>query len=232
MSLFKVVTVMSLIFFPVSVATQTLPLTEKTEATSRSVPNSLRGKHAIELGIGLLSEVRSSTAVSAGNMTTESDANGLIGSIIYTYWLEDNVGIHITTGVLDVDATTAVDGSETFVEASTVVPMLFGVKYQPFGHPIGDTMRPYLSASVGPYFGFASDVRTGATTSTRSYTETTVGSRLGIGADLSLSKLFTLGIGIGYHFVDDFNRRIGSAKNYSSPDFSLSVGIVFGRGRQ
>jgi hypothetical protein len=221
-----------LLLLSVSIVAPTLMFAEVTEAVNQLPPNSLAGKHTIELGIGLLSEIRASTEVSTGNTITESDANGLIGSIAYTRWLEDDVGIHITSGVLDVDAATAVNGSETFVEASTVVPLLFGVKYQPFGRAIGDAMRPYISASAGPYFGFSSNVRTGESAETESYSETALGARIGAGVDLSLSRLFTLGLGAGYHFVDDFNRRIGTEKNYSSPDFSLSFGIVFGRGKQ
>jgi hypothetical protein len=61
-----------------------------------------------------------------------------------------------------------------------------------------------------------------------SYSETAIGSRLGIGLDLILAKRFTLGAGLGYHFVSDFEKRIGSEENHSSPEFSLSFGIVFG----
>jgi len=221
-----------LMFLSVSITAQTLLLAEMTEAVSPLTSSSLAGKHSIELGIGLLSKVRSSTEVSMGNTTTESEANGFIGSIAYTRWLEDNVGFHITSGVLDVDASTATNGLNTYVEASSVVPLLFGVKYQPFGRAIGEAMRPYISASVGPYFGFSSNVRSGTSAGTESYTETALGARIGAGVDLSLSRLFTLGIGAGYHFVDDFNRRIGTEKNYSSPDFSFSFGIVLGKGKQ
>ncbi len=79
--------------------------------------------------------------------------------------------------------------------------------------------------------GLGIGVRTGASTATESYSETALGSRIGVGADLALSKLFTLGVGVGYYLVTDFERRVGSEKNYSSPDFSLSFGVVFGRGK-
>jgi len=232
MSIFRAVIAIILITFPVSVAAQTLTLAEKTETTSPSVSNSLRGKHGIELSIGLLSEISASSEVSAGNVTTKSEANGLMGSIAYNYWLENDLAINVLVGLLDVDATSTVDGSDTFVEFSSVSPMLFGVQFQPFGQAVSDVLRPYFSASVGPYFGHSSNVRTGVNTETESYTETALGSRFGAGADLSLSRLFTLGVGLGYHLVNDFNKRIGAKKNYSSPDFSLSLGIVFGRGKQ
>lgn len=61
--------------------------------------------------------------------------------------------------------------------------------------------------------------------------ETALGSRLAVGVDLSLFRWFKLGFAGGYHFVTDFENRIGSEKNYSGPEFSLSLGIVFGKGK-
>jgi hypothetical protein len=223
--------IISLVVIVLSIITLNGLLVGETEAVTRSYINPIRGRHSIELGIGLLSKVRSTTDVSSGNTITESEANGFIGSITYTHWLEENVAVHITTGALDVDATTVVNGSDTFLEASTVVPLLFGIEVQPYGRAISDALRPYISASAGPYFGFTSDAYSGTSTCTESYSETTLGARVGGGVDLALSRYFSLGIGAGYHFVDDFNRRIGTETNYSGPDFSLSFGVVFGSGR-
>jgi hypothetical protein len=231
MSKRKTLIISSLTVISLSIAPLSGLLVGETEAVTRSYLNPIRGRHSIELGIGLLSKVRSMTDVSTGNTITKSEANGFIGSITYTHWLEENVAFHITTGALDVDATTEVDGSETYVEASTVVPFLFGIEVQPYGRAISDVMRPYVSASVGPYIGFSSDVRSGIRDEAESYSETTFGARVGGGVDLALSRYFSLGIGAGYHFVDDFNRRIGTETNYSGPDFLLSFGVVFGSGR-
>ena len=72
----------------------------------------------------------------------------------------------------------------------------------------------------------------GATTAVESVSETALGSRLAIGLDISLSRLFRVGFGAGYRLVTDFENRIGSEKNHSSPEFSLSFGIVFGKGKK
>jgi outer membrane protein W len=216
--MFKAGVVCLLVTFPISVGAQTATSPEKA----------LRGKHRVELGIGLLSGVSSSTEVSAGGVTTRSDADGLVGSIAYTYYFSHDFGINVSVGLLGADATTSVSGSEVIVESASVVPLLFGVKYQPSKLTLGNVLRPYASASVGPYFGSASNVRAGAATSTESYSETALGSRLGIGMDLLLGKLLTIGVGIGYHVVSDFENRIGQEKNYSSPEFSLSFGVIFG----
>lgn len=232
MSLVKAVVVISLIAFPISVMGQTLPAAQEAKSADRSASESLRGKHGIELTMGLLSGVSSTTEVYPGDVSTKSEANGLIGSIGYTYWLEDDWAISVSTGVVDADATVSAGGGGTFVESAAVVPILFGVKYQPSRLIDSDVVRPYLSASVGPYLGFASNVWTGTVTSVESRAETALGSRIAVGVDVSLSRLFRLGIGGGYHFVTDFENRIGSEKNHSSPEFSISFGIVFGKGRK
>lgn len=232
MSLFKTAVVISLMVFPVSVMGQTLPTPQETEPADRPASNSLRGKHYIEVTAGLLSGFTSTTEVSAGGVTTGSEANGFLGSIGYTYWVENDWGITISAGVSDVDATVSTSGSGTSVIAAEVMPILFGVKYQPSGLIDSDVLRPYASVSAGPYLGSSSEVRTGITTVVEARSEAALGSRLAIGVDLSLFKWFKLGFAGGYHFVTDFENPIGSEKNYSTPEFSLSFGIVLGKGKK
>ena len=232
MSLFKALVVISLMAFPISVMGQTLPTPDETASADRPVSNSLRGKHCIEVTAGLLSGITSTTEVSAGNVTTKSETDGFIGSIGYTYWFENDWGITFSVGVSDVDATVSTSDSGTSVISAVVVPMLFGVKYQPSGLIDSDVVRPYASVSAGPYLGSSSEVRTGPFTVVGARSETALGSRLAIGVDLSLFRWFNLGFAGGYHFVTDFENPIGSEKNYSTPEFSLSFGIVFGKGKK
>ncbi len=218
-SLFKIVLTLLLLAIPISIVGQTLSNPEKK----------LRGKHAVELTFGLLSEMSNTNELSSGDVTTKSSANGFIGSLDYSYWFENNLAFHLSVGVTDADAATSVNGANTLVESAAVIPLLFGLKYQPFRMSASNAVRPYLSASVGPYFGFASNVRTGAITGTETISETALGSRLAVGFDVSLGKLFVIGLAAGYRLVTDFDNRIGAETNYSSPEFSLSFGIVFGR---
>jgi outer membrane protein W len=232
MSLYKAALVILLMVFPVSVMGQTLPTAQETESADRAVSNSLRGKHCIEITAGFLSEMSATQEVSVGNVTAKSDADGFLGSIGYTYWVENDWGITFSAGALDVDATISASGSAIFTQSATVVPLLFGVKYQPSELIDSDVVRPYASVSVGPYFGSSSTVRTGVTTVVENRSEAALGSRLAVGVDLRLSRLFMLGVAGGYHLVADFPNRIGSLKNCSSPEFSLSFGIVFGKGKK
>lgn len=221
MSVFKTGLLFMLMALPSSAGAQ-------AGITSDNWEHSLQGKHRIELSVGFLSEVSVATEVTSGGVTIKSEASGVAAWIAYTYYFGNDFGVFTRLGVLDADAKTTVTGSTTIVESASVAPLLFGVKYEPSSLSFNADLRPYASLSIGPYIGSASNVRTGATTSTQSFTETALGSRIAVGIDVFIGRFITLDVGAGYHLVSDFKNRIGSEKNYSSPEFFLSFGVIFG----
>jgi outer membrane protein W len=231
MSLFR--TVMVILIFSIFVLAmgETLSADQGRKYSSQSSSGCLRGKHGIELGVGFLSEITSTANVTTNDVLLESETNGIVGTIGYTYWFEDEWAFNISAGVIDVDATVTAGAPGTFVESASVVPILLGVKYQPYEIFHSNAVRPYVSAAVGPYLGFASNVWTGVNTSVEARTETALGSRLALGVDIFFARWFKFGFGAGYHFVTDFKNRIGSEKNHSSPEFSASFGVIFGKGK-
>ena len=240
MSLFRVALVLPLLAVPFALPAQTV---SQSDATARS----LHGKHRIEVGVGFMTELSASNQVSFGGATTRNEATGIGGSLAYTRWLRDAWALNFSVGMVDADASVSVSGLATSIVSAAVIPLLLGIRYQPVGVTTGDTFRPYVSASVGPFVGTASNVQTSlgfslppgsssisaaeTAASVTSYTEAALGSRIGVGADVLLGRRFTLGFGVGYCLVTDFDRRIGSETNYSGPDVTLSFGIVFGEGR-
>jgi|GEM_PF-670842 len=228
MSMFKIVTVVLLMIFWLCLAAQTLIAGEK-EYTDQSVSNSLRGRHSVTLSAGILGGVTVENEVSPGGEVTSVVGEEFLGSIGYTYWLENHLAVNFSVGLLSLDVINSVDGSEAYTEAATVVPLLFGVKYQPLRFTERDVLRPYIKASVGPFFGTQSldRVRAGENTETEVNSETALGSHLGAGVDLLVSKWFALGVGAGYYLVSDFERPIASEKNHSGPEFSVNFGVVF-----
>lgn len=208
-----------------------LPSSAVAQTAGLADPPSLRGKHGIEISLGFLSGVSSDNQVSVGGIEWTSDFSGVFGSIAYSYWIAEEWAVNLSLGVASSEASMSVSGTGTSLESATVVPLLFGVKYKPIELAVGDALRPYVYAALGPYFGFASDVRTGATSGLESYSETALGSRAGVGMDLSLGRRFTLGFAVGYRLVSDFGRRIGSDTNHSSPEFALSFGVLLGGGQ-
>ena len=193
---------------------------------------SLKGRHSVDLSMGLLSNFTSGTVVAGDEVDVRSSGNGFLGSVNYAYWLEDELAVNIHVGVQNTDARTSVSGFNVTTESVVVIPLLFGIKYQAFRITDSNVLRPYLSVAVGPYFGTASNVRSGTGVATETIFETAIGSRLALDIDWLLSKRFKLGIGMGYRLVSDFNRRIGSEKNYSSPEFSFCFGFIIGKGKK
>lgn len=216
----------------IAVAALGLPASGLAQTTEQSVPYSQSGRHQIEIGIGLLSALNAGSEVSAGGLGVTSEVNGIIGSLAYGYWVTDVWAVTLSVGIANADASTWASGSGAAVESAAVIPMLFGMKYKPLGLAVADALRPYLCLSLGPYFGLASNVRAGATTGTESYTEAALGARAALGMDLSLSRRFALGVAVGYHLIGDFERRIGSERNHSSPEFSLSASFLIGKGKK
>ena len=190
------------------------------------------GRHGIELGIGLLDNTKGEVSVTGAGTTTSTTGTGVGGAFSYTYWLADNLGLAAQVGVVDVDASISVAGTHSDIRSATVVPLLFGVKYQPFRFKGAGRLRPWLSAAIGPYIGTASAISSGVgNASVSSHTEAAFGGRGGVGLDVQLSRLVVLGAGGGYRLMTDFDQRIGAERNYSGMEFTLSIGLLLGSGR-
>jgi len=208
-----------------------IPLLQVATAAPPLSPYARTGRHGIELGIGLLDHASGTVSVTAGGTTTTT-GNGVGGSLSYTYWAADNLGLAARIGAVDVDASVTVDGGGSNVQSASIVSLLFGVKYQPFRFRGAERLRPYVSAAMGPYVGNDAGVRAGGgTTSVTSRTEVALGGRAGIGLDFLASRRVMLGVGLGYHLMTDFDQAVGAERNYSGADFTLTVGLLLGGGR-
>lgn len=214
---------------PILVLGQESTNVEKTSAPSPSRSNFLHGKHSIAVSIGLLVQVKAKNDASVNGTTSDTRVDGAVGTLTYTHWFQRDWAINISLGVLGAEANSSVSGSEVFSETGSVIPILFGVRYQPSRLALSPTIRPYVSGAAGPYVGFATKSRAGLVTTNETISEATLGMHVLAGMDWFFSR-FSVGVNAGYHFVTDFEQRIGSQKNYSGPEFSLAVGILLGRG--
>jgi hypothetical protein len=133
-------------------------------------------------------------------------------------------------GLLDADATVGTSGATAAVETASVTAVMLGIKYRPEELTRHRSLRPYAAAALGPVVGSGTFVQAGPVTSAGTYSETAFGARFAVGADVLLGRRFALGLGAGYRLVADFDRRVGSRVNYSSPEASLSFGVLFGGG--
>jgi hypothetical protein len=208
------------------------PMAEGKGQTDQIVSNSWQGKHNFQLSMGLLSDYGVENRASADGVVNTAGGDGFLGSISYSYWTRDNLAFGVSVSVIGSEVNNSVSGSQVSSEASSVVPVLFGIKYQPQGMAISEGMRPYLFASVGPCVGSTTRSFTATGLKSETYSETALASHFGIGTDVVLSRLFVAGLSVGYYLAADFDRPIGGQKNYSSPEFSLSIGILLGGGKK
>lgn len=189
------------------------------------------GRHAIELGVGVAGGTTASISAGPGGATTEA-GTAVSGALSYSYWIAERVAITAQVGVASVDATVSSGTTSSSVRSATVVPLLFGAKYQPFSIAGAERLRPYLSGAIGPFIGTDAGVGTqGGTATVGSRTEVALGGRIGAGLDLLVSRRVMLGVGAGYRLMADFAQPIGGDRNYSGADFVLSVGVLLGGGR-
>ena len=167
---------------------------------------------------------------SAGSSTAESGSNGFVGSIAYDYFVRQDLAVGLAAGVLDSRTSTSVGIGGTTSESATVVPVHLGITYYPERPAIRPSLRPYVSLSAGPYLGSATNTEVGSTVAFKSVSDVALGLRATAGVDWFASRHTVLGIEMGYHFVSDFDERIGSSDDYSGLEVSIGLGFLFGKG--
>lgn len=85
--------------------------------------------------------------------------------------------------------------------------------------------------TVGPFIGYEEKTEVFTTVSVESNTKTAIGTRLGTGIDIQLSRLFMIDMYTGYSLMTDFSAPIGGKINYSSGEFSIGVSFLFGHSK-
>ena len=210
-----------------------LALVQPAAAQSDHTPRirSLKGKHGLQVNLGVLGQASTTNQVNFFGTITESSADNFSGSVAYTYWFERDWAIHASIGFLDADAKTTVGRGRTVSEAAAVMPLLLGLRYYPSALAPSSGMRPFLAGALGSYVGWQSADRFGPGLTTEARSETAAGAYVGAGIDWFVSNLFKIGLNGGYHFVSDFDRPIGTEDNYSGAELSLTFGFIFGKSR-
>jgi hypothetical protein len=185
---------------------------------------SLKGRSAIELNLGLWGGTKASNTITTAGIQSESKTGGFAGSLGYSYWLREHMSLTITTNLLSARASSTITPLNITQQASVVIPLLLGIRYYIPDPDSSANVRPFLSASVGTYFGLEAN---NSLLLQQAHTETTFGGRLGVGIDFFLSNHFKIGANAGYHLMANFETAIGARKNYNGVDFSLGAGYIF-----
>jgi hypothetical protein len=191
----------------------------------------MAGRHRIEIGFGLLSDIDTDNYVAPGATVSNVSVDGPAFNLGYAYWPTEEFSLGVSMVVLGVDATQSITAGQVVNETSTVVPFLFSVGYQPKFLAPGPAARPFLTAGIGSFTGVRSINRAGFGVVSENRTESVFGAHFGGGVDFLLSRLFTLSVNGGYYLVSEFDYPVSGKTDYSSPEFSIALGFNFGRGR-
>jgi hypothetical protein len=187
----------------------------RAQSTADSL--NLSGRTNIMFGIGLTG-ARSATA-SSGLASTHT--TGEVGSFAFNHWVRPEVGVLVSASLLNADAT-ASGGTES---SNVITPILFGVSYSPRALALTPSLRPFVSAAVGPYIHTVSNanVNTASTTS-----ESVAGARFAAGTNWFVGRHFMLSLEGDYHAVGQFSRQDAATSKASG--FGMSFGLGFSWG--
>lgn len=188
-----------------------------TAAIAQPEPVKLLGRHTITIEGGTKTNSNTSVIVNGGDVDVKS---GFIGSLNYGYWFDEEWAVTLSVGGFGMGAKTTFNN----VETSSVMPILFGVKYYPQKLAMGAVGRVYAGLAAGSYMGFATKVQNFF--STKAISESVFGGQVSVGMDFFVASWFRLGPKLAYHLMGDFSEVIGTKKNLSGAAFSLEFGVV------
>jgi hypothetical protein len=184
----------------------------------------LIGRSAIDLNLGFWGGAKASNTIGPTGIQSEAGTNGFAGELGYSYWLRENLSLIVNASLLSAKASSTVSVFNVTQQASTVTPLLLGVRFYVPEPKSDENIRPFISAAVGIYFGSEA---ASVPLSQQAHTETAAGGRLGTGIDFFLGNHFKLGANVGYYLMTDFENAIGARKNYSGAEFSFGTSYIF-----
>lgn len=189
----------------------------------------LAGRHAISISVGYMTNPGNGWTFTGGNRVEIDVSSEAVGWIGYRHWFGEEWAIQVESGGMASHMDMAAGFGQFSTETSTIVPFLFGARYQP---QLGATssVRPYLAALAGPYTEFSTRAGTGPFAWEGS-TRTTLGARFGAGVDVLAGRRFAISTGLRYHALGDFDWPGETRENYSGLELALGFSILFGHPR-
>ena len=207
----------------------------------------------IELRGGYWNAGGESTA-NTGGFARQSVEN-VMGSVAYSYQLNENLALTVRWAGLIAEAKNSAGVLGTSQSVVIVMPLLFGARYY---WPLAPSpFRPYVVASAGPYFlqdVWQNDIWQGDREDDeedgreeeeedddeddREYrgqlvqevrAQATIGTYVGGGVDFAIGRYLMLGASAGYHVIANFAEPIRGRKNFSGPELSISLSLLWGK---
>ena len=182
---------------------------------------------------------------SIGSGWLRQRVENMMGSIAYTYQLKTDLALIVRWAGLIAEVEQNVGVLDTSQSVVIITPLLFGVRY--YWPLTPSPFRPYVVASAGPYFlqdvwqndqVIWQDEREDDEEDEREYTgqlvqgvkaQASLGTYIGGGVDFAIGRYLMLGASAGYHLIVDFAEPIRDRRNFSGPELSISLSLLWGK---
>ena len=202
-------------------------------------PTQARGGETFRFGVAgrnrvdLYNSVWTGKFVNETGGTTIHDKTNLAISLQYTHYFRENLAF--TAGTLFFGRWTGLTLAPDRVSTGSVTAPMFGLRWNPMrGDQRLRRVKPYLAVAVGPAIGSSTESFAGPAGNlilTESRNQSTIASQAGAGIDLHVARSFSIGIGVNYNWMKEFSEPIAPHHDFNSPQFTLSFGWLFGKGR-
>jgi outer membrane protein W len=189
----------------------------------------MKGKSRIELMGGFWSGSNQGEVEISPGVVSGVSYNGGSAGLKLSHYVQNDVALFISAGVLHSSVETRVSATGVFSETVSVIPLLLGIRYYLGITSHESSWNPYLSAGLGT---FIADQVSGDVSNTGVFTESrtlsTFGGQAGAGIDIRLNRFLMLGFVASYNVMSDFAQRIANRDNYNGGEFGVSISYLFG----
>jgi outer membrane protein with beta-barrel domain len=179
---------------------------------------SQQGRRILSAGLGVCAA--NATASATGGVS--SDATGAVASISYVQYVSPSLALEVGATVLDASASLDYSGTRS----SATSALLLGLSYSPRLVALTPSIRPYVSAAIGPYLLHQAATGVGGVAAR---SESRVGGRVGAGTRFHVARHLALMLEGDYHAVGGFASADADEENRSGFSLTLGLGVAWGR---
>jgi hypothetical protein len=200
----------------VAVALAALPVASTAQQADSL---SQQGRRILSVGLGVTSSANASASTTG---QVSSDATGGVASISYVQYVSPTLAVEVGATVLDASASLDYSGTRS----SATSALLVGLSYSPRLAALTPSIRPFVSAAIGPYFLHQAATGVGGAAAS---SESRIGGRVGVGTRFHVARHLALVVEGDYHAVGGFASADSGAENRSGLSLTLGLGFAWGR---
>ena len=152
---------------------------------------------------------------------------GFSGNLTVSHWFSPRAAIEVR-----LSSPESIRRANNWTDTTYVVGLLMGGRFELSGSTKTSAPRPYLRASVGPYFRPASSHPVDPDGIKETAGQTRLGASFGGGFDLRFGTHLGLGLRSDYHLIPTFKDSQGTQFKYSGWKAGFSASWFFGGGRK